>query len=328
MPLRRGTAAKLRCLMPALAVFAHFDPHGLVAPHVLRHLEALATVVDRLIVVSTASLTDTTRAELSARGELVERFNEGYDFYSWKTGLDHAGAWWEADHVILANDSVVGPLVGYGRIIAAMDERRAPVWGITASEESEPHVQSYVLGFGPAGLRSPLVRAFWLGMTPMANRSAVIAAYELGLSRLLRAAGMPAQAYFVPSARDDLVARYRRARFAALRVLQTPPAPKAAVAGPVARRAQALRAGRPYLRRGAAYNPMIALWDRTLDARLPFVKVETLRDDPYQLDPDGASMLTACEHAHPEAFSGVREYLERIRGDYERLGRGRRKVRG
>jgi hypothetical protein len=313
--------------MPDLAVFAHFDPHGQVAPHVLRHLEALAVAVDRVIVVTTASLTGTARAELTARGELVERPNEGYDFFSWKTGLDHAGAWWESGHVVLANDSVVGPLVGYGRIIATMDDRGASVWGITASEESEPHVQSYVLGFGPTGLRSPLVRAFWLGMTPLASRSAVIAAYELGLSRLLRAAGIPAQAYFVPSPRDDLVARYRRARFAARRTLQEPPGPHAPARGPVADRLQALRAGRPYLQPGAAYNPMIALWDRALDARLPFVKVETLRDDPYQLDPDGEGLLAACEQAHPNAFSGVREYLERTRGDYEQLGRARRKAR-
>ncbi|HET9658551.1 MAG TPA: rhamnan synthesis F family protein [Kineosporiaceae bacterium] len=308
--------------MLTFAVFAHYDPHGQVAPHVLYHLDALATSVNRLIIVSTATLTPGARQDLTRRGELVERGNEGYDFCSWQAGLERLEPWWKADLLLLANDSVVGPLTGYRQILDGIAARGATAWGITATAEAEPHVQSYLLGFSGATLCSPLLRAFWLGMTPAPDRGAAIERYELGLSRMLRIAGMPPQAYFRPTSWDDLVARTRRARAAARRS----PGAAAGPSGPLRRRRQAWEAARPFLARGGTYNPMIALWDRALDGRLPFVKIESLRDDPYHLDRHGDRMLSACERAHPAAFFGVREYLQRTRADYERLGRVRRKV--
>src|SRR5436853_7019678 len=41
-----------------LAVMAHYDYRGGVGPHVRRQVETLASAVDRLLVVSTADLTD------------------------------------------------------------------------------------------------------------------------------------------------------------------------------------------------------------------------------------------------------------------------------
>jgi lipopolysaccharide biosynthesis protein len=281
--------------MRRLGVFAHFDPQGEAAPHVLRHLDALNDAADRVVVVTTAQLTASARHELGARGEVVERANEGYDFYSWRTGLEHIGDWFRYDHVLLANDSVVGPVLPYPRILAAM-EHRAPAWGIVKSQERTPHLQSFVMGFFPPALRSPLFQAFWRGMVPLSQRSEVIVRYELGLARLLAVAMLDTSAYFEPTRRDDAIGRRRRARLAS-------------------------GESRRLLRRGGAYNPMIALWDRALDGRLPFVKIETLRDDPYRLD--GDRMLAACERAHPDAFDGVRRYLERTRADYARMGRSR-----
>jgi rhamnosyltransferase len=281
--------------MRRLGVFAHFDPQGEAAPHVLRHLDALNAAADRVVIVTTAQLTSSARHALSAHGEVVERANEGYDFYSWRTGLEHIGDWFRYDHVLLANDSVVGPVLPYPRILAAM-EHRAPAWGIVKSQERTPHLQSFVMGFFPPALRSPLFQAFWRGMVPLSQRSEVIVRYELGLARLLAAAMLNTSAYFEPTRRDDATGRRRRARLAS-------------------------GESRRLLRRSGAYNPMIALWDRALDGRLPFVKIETLRDDPYRLD--GDRMLAACERAHPEAFGGVRRYLERTRAEYARMGRSR-----
>lgn len=193
--------------MPALSVFAHFDPHGDVAPHVLGHLDALAEVSGRLLIVTTAQLTPSSRKQLEARGELIERDNEGYDFYSWKVGLDHAGDWTALPDLLLANDSVVGPLVPYRQILTAAGDSAVGAhgagswgfWGITKNQEGGEHLQSYLLGFSEVTLRNPLFAAFWRGMAPLSKRSEVIARYERGIHRLLAAGGVRSHAYFEPT---------------------------------------------------------------------------------------------------------------------------------
>jgi hypothetical protein len=301
-------------------VAAHFDPHGHAADYFLRHLDELAKVCPQIVVVSTAELTEGARADLKRRAELIERTNEGYDFFSWKVGLDSLGAWWESDGLILVNDSVVGPLVPYETIIDEMSRRAAPFWGITASREMEPHLQSFLLGFESATLESPLLRAFWHGMVPLANRAQVIAHYERGLSKLLTVAGLSGKPYFEATAKDEVTARLRRSRYAYKRA-RTRALGRQSVEPTPSRRRSALRAGKFLVPEGA-YNPMIALWDRALPGRLPFVKLETLRDDPYRLD-DEHQMLSKLERRHPEAFAGVRDHLERTSPAYEELGRGR-----
>ena len=186
--------------MSTLAAFAHFDPDGLVAPHVERHLRELATVADRLVVVSTAPLTDRSRATLAGYGRLIERENVGYDFCSWRAGLlpeliGNAGSAAGWDRVLISNDSCVGPLLPYQRILAEMSASGADVWGVALSREFEPHIQSFFVCFEAAVVRSPLLRAFWNAVTPVANRWFVVNRYELGLSRLMRTAGFTLGSY-------------------------------------------------------------------------------------------------------------------------------------
>ena len=62
-------------------------------------------------------------------------------------------------------------------------------------------------------------------------------------------------------------------------------------------------------------NPAVAFADRVLlDDRLPLVKFDTLRYDPYALSAD--HLLAQCEAARPETFDGVRDFLSRTRDRY------------
>jgi SAM-dependent methyltransferase len=315
--------------MDTLAILAHFDPDGLVAPHVLRHIEALGQVAERLVVVSSADLVDSAAADISERAELVRRHNEGYDFASWQAGLRHVGSWRDAQRVIIANDSVVGPVVPYSTIVQRAVDSGVPWWGITASRERSPHLQSYVLGFERAALVHPALEAFWDSLVLVENRLEAVLQGEIGLSESMAAAGLVGVPFFVPTLEDDKVARGRRARAEYLRRMTTLAVPLTTEASsdepPVAQpstRTRAQRAAAGYLLPGAAYNPMNALWDRVLDGRLPFVKLETLRDDPYLLDSYDV-MLTELEEAFPHEFEGVRGYLERVRPMFAEVGRGR-----
>ena len=92
---------------------AQFDPRGTLGPHVRRQVEALAGAVDELVVVSTSELTGEARQFLAGAARLIERENTGYDFLSYKAGLD-ASDLERYDEVTITNDSYVGLAGGPG----------------------------------------------------------------------------------------------------------------------------------------------------------------------------------------------------------------------
>lgn len=283
---------------------AHYDPDGRLAPHAARTAAALLEVADRVLLVSTAGLTDAARAAVPAGVEVLERENSGYDFGSWKAGLTRLGVLsgpGEGDpEVLICNDSCVGPLVPYGSITAAMADRPCDFWGLTRTLRRGLHVQSFFVVFRPWVVRSPAFRRFWSELVPVSDRRQVIARHEVGLSVALQGAGFASDSYYRETPADRRLARERHLWWAVNAARLRPPGKRLAA-----------------LRRmpGEPWNPMAALADRALDGgRLPVVKLDTLRYDPYRLG--SANLLQACERAYPDAFAGVREHLARTGGAY------------
>lgn len=289
--------------MTTLAVFSHFDPDGVVAPHVRRYVQELSGAVDRTVIVSTAELAGPEHAALADHGELIVRENTGYDFYSWKVGLERVGDWAGYDRVVLANDSAVGPLRPMEEILRIGPECPADFWGMTRSQEVLPHVQSWFLVFERAALERPELVGFWRDMVPVSERQSVVVQYELGLSTLLLEAGLHQGAFLRPTQ-----AQFVRAQKRFEKVLRSRPDMAA-----MARRTSGARTEAEWLqirRRRPPWNPTHVYWDAALDGGLPFVKVELLRDDPYELGRQ--QILTQLERTFPEQFAGVRAYLRRV----------------
>ncbi len=281
-----------------LVVFACFDPDGEIAPHVRRHIEAWRTESRRLIAVTTSSLTDEARAWLGANTELVERENYGYDFYSYRTGILAAGDLSGYDEVVICNDTFVGPLRPYAGIFADMAAVPVDFWGMTRSLRIAPHLQSFFVVFRRWVVGSKAFADFWQGMAPVSDRREVIHRYEVGLSRRLVEAGFTMGSYFTETDGDRRLARARVAWW----VLHRP----GGRSGGFRRTAE---------RMNEAWNPTYALADAALrDARLPLVKLDVLRSDPYGLG--AAGLLRRCETAHPAAFAGVRAFLDRTAPRY------------
>ena len=172
-------------------VFVNFDAHGIVDRHVLHHLGALRTEGYEIIFVcNSPSLADAEIAKLRTFcREIVLRDNRGYDFGAWKAGISRLDDLAHLDHLIIANDSVYGPLRPLGPMIAAMRSRGYDFWGITESIEVRPHLQSYFICFEASVLRSSVFRRFWDNFPLYSEKFRVIFAGEIGLSTRLRRAG-------------------------------------------------------------------------------------------------------------------------------------------
>lgn len=286
-----------------LAIVAHWDPRGDAAPHFLRLLEQLGEHFEKIVVASPAPLTPDAESEISARAELLRRGNYGYDFGSWRDGLEQCD--WAAgfDEVLLTNDSYVGFFRPLGEILDEMSSRPVDVWGITRTSRVNDHIQSYFLYFTASVVRSQAFLRYWTNMKLAKDRRAAILAHEVGISRAMVDAGFRLGSYFEPNndERADAIRRgehwlNRRTREFRERF----PRPVDNYFDP--RRGNGL---------GEAnfLNWSSAFADAALaEGRLPVLKLDVLRYDPFWLDSE--ALFRAMEAEYPERMESVRDFIK------------------
>lgn len=240
---------------PTLCVFAHYDRDGIIDDYVVRYLSELDSLGCEIVFVSSApSVSDAQIDKVKPYcAQIVLRENIGYDFASWRDGLACCEDLSRFERVIIANDSVYGPLTDLRPAFDAMATRQTEVWGITDSMRYGRHLQSYFLVFGRAAVQSGVFRKFWQELPDYRFKHVVIMRCEVGLSRRLHAAGF------------ELVALYDyRGMSAHLdNVVKT-------------------RSWRNWP--GAPVNMTHWGWRALLEAGSPFLKVQLLRDNPKKVD--------------------------------------------
>ncbi|MEO8297186.1 MAG: rhamnan synthesis F family protein [Burkholderiales bacterium] len=250
---------------PWAAVVAHYDVDGRVAEHLQRTVRLLQQRGATVCFVSTR-LSDAAAAQLAPHAQVIRRDNVGYDFWSYKVGIDALGLPGAFDRLLLLNSSMVvtDPARLLDRHLALAPQ--TDVLGLTLSHEVQPHLQSFWLGFERAALHSAAFAQWWQTMQPLSDREAVIAQQELGLSAHFARAGLRLGALHRPSRADQLRA--------VLRAVDNGFLPfDAGSDGPVAiDPAWAER-----------LNPTMYAWDSVF-AQLGVLKLELLKRNPHRIN--------------------------------------------
>lgn len=281
--------------MSLLVVMAHFDVARTLREHVRQALENYASAADRVIVVSTSGLSEASMAQLPQRVEFATRRNFGYDFFSYKWALDLDDEYPDYDQILIVNDSFVGPVVPLAEITNSEQAARYDMMGMTLSSRHGEHAQSFFVLVNKFVARSKRFRSFWKDMVPISERMDVIQRYEVGFSRTIADAGFSVGSYFVPSPYEERLAAARYQWHAEHRLDRRYPQRTIAETHAIDLSAK-------------PWNPGVAYADRILLAdRLPILKFDTLRYDPYSLG--AAHLLAECIAAKPEYFSSVATYL-------------------
>ena len=182
-------------------VVAHYDPAGRAARH-LRELVSHLASLGRVVFVST-NLAHSEAQGLRAAGiEVITRPNEGYDFFSYRRGMEALGELSVIDALTILNSSFV--CLDPPTLTARFFSRLSPdidVLGITSNYEYAAHVQSYWMSFETRRvLDSPAFASFWRDMQPVSDRDLVIPRYEVGLSQAMNRAGLRLASAFTPPA--------------------------------------------------------------------------------------------------------------------------------
>ncbi len=180
-----------------LAIYAVYVPDGRLKTYHRNMLRALqqagyATVIVNSTFTGAVCLQEQT-CDL-AEGIILRRGN-GRDFASWVIALTHlAPALASADHLLLLNDSLIGPFGNLGSVIKAMESDRADFKGLTESNETAHHLQSSLLMLTREAVFSRPFLSFLLRFVPGLTRKQVIEDGEIGLSQQMMAAGVTATA--------------------------------------------------------------------------------------------------------------------------------------
>lgn len=264
-----------------LCVLAHFDRDGVVDDYVVSYLRALDELGCETVFVSTAENLDdeSIREIMPFCSKFIIKQNTGYDFASWRTGLEAVGDLSAYDRLITANDSVYGPLQDLRKIFAEMGGRNVAFWGITDSLKYSRHLQSYFLVYDKPVLRSEVFGEFWRKLPDYRHKYVVIIQGEVGLSRRLVAAGFD---------------------FAAYCPIET------------VQEAQQADAGLAAKFRDPRTSPTHRGWRALMRAGCPFLKIQLLRDNPMQV-PDLDDWETFLGEVSGYDLDLIRNHLARVK---------------
>jgi lipopolysaccharide biosynthesis protein len=85
-----------------VAIVAHFDANGLLENNFRDVLSCIEQVCDRVILVTTSDIDLKSTTDFSNL-TVIKRPNIGYDFYSYRVGLQNAFCDSDIENVILIN---------------------------------------------------------------------------------------------------------------------------------------------------------------------------------------------------------------------------------
>lgn len=293
-------------LGPSVVVFAHFDRTGRIPDHTRAYVRALRAEGLEIVFVSNAGrLAAADLAWISGEASrILIRRNVGYDFAAWRDAMAECRLPAPTTELlVLANDSVYGPLHQLAPMLARIDFAAADVWGLTDSWQQRFHLQSFFLAFGPRALQHEVFGRFWRSVRNVRSKEWVVRRCEIGLTQVLTSAGLRCKAIWpyhavIQSLRNGVALNDRAAEDRPDHTVNSEQEcdPRRR-ADPPARdsRYTTRRILRAAARR-APLNPTADLWRVLIEQGFPFLKRELVRENPSRV-PDVADWASVVDEA-------------------------------
>ena len=132
----------------SVALYVHYAPGGHVSEMVRRQVSLLKEAGFAVVfITASTSIPEADWQGIRAVAALVvQRRNFGLDFGAWQDVVPEVRRRWPAlKELMLANDSVLGPVHPLKPVIQAMRSGGNGLFGLTESLQGGPHLQSYML---------------------------------------------------------------------------------------------------------------------------------------------------------------------------------------
>ena len=271
-PIRRMEPGAIGCDPDdPVALYVHYSASGRISPMVLRQLAAYRQAGFAIVFISMAEAipaADWAAAAVDC-ALLVQRRNFALDFGAWHDlAPEVARRWPRAPELLLANDSVLGPIRPMAPVLAALRDGGEGLFGMTESRQGGVHLQSYLLVARGQTAVADLM-AFLRDLRLSVSKWLVVRRGELALARHMAARGHRVAALF----------GYRRLVAATL----ADPVERAYLAGLHPRLAADLAVAARQLWNWPL-NPTSHFWQAIVRRKgFPFLKTELIRRNPGRL---------------------------------------------
>jgi rhamnosyltransferase len=146
-------------------VYAGYHKQSRIRPDVFEQIKSLSSKYSIIYVVSAdeSIKADPLYSELSElTSRIIIRSNIGYDFGSWKMGINLLGEKTKnIKSLLLMNDSLYGPIFSMDKLI--LDTLNSPydITSMTASSQFRYHGQSYYVSYSNKVINSEVFKKFW-----------------------------------------------------------------------------------------------------------------------------------------------------------------------
>jgi hypothetical protein len=290
-------------LGPRVCVYVHFDANGIVHEHSRFYLQALVERGVSVVFVSNSGRLSDESLEHVRRvcARILLCRNRGYDFGGYRDAILNLGIEpGKFTALMLANDSVYGPITPLSRLLDQLDSTAADVWGASDSWQHRYHLQTYFMAFGPTAIAHPAFAEIWRNVRNVRSKDAAIHHYEIKLTRRLQAAGLRCKAVW--DYYDLIDAAY----------LLTEGRGGDGKADPVVPALEQL-ASRTLSAASSriALNPTSDLWLLLLWIGCPFIKKELLRQNPGRV-PGVFAWHRVISSRAPNLYRAILDDLKRV----------------
>ncbi len=130
-----------------VVIVAHWDPDNIIDPYVVYQCKNFIKLGKEVILISSHPIQECHALSTSHTWchAIIYRTCPGYDFTSWKAGLDCFPSLFEAKELTLTNDSYFGPINSFGNTYKRMEIFSCDFWGMNYSLTRKPHLQSFFI---------------------------------------------------------------------------------------------------------------------------------------------------------------------------------------
>ena len=170
-------------------VFAHYHTKGQLRKDIVNFLNTSKKTFTKIIFIST-KISPNELKKLHKNIKIIRRNNVGYDFYSYKIGINYFIKKFQGNfdnkNLYFTNSSIL--FIQPNKIIKKITKIRLKndeFWGISRSLMYTDHIQSYFFFFSAKILEYKEILSWWKTIKPLNNRHKIILKYELGLSKVM-----------------------------------------------------------------------------------------------------------------------------------------------
>lgn len=184
--------------MKRLAIFAFYNGKGLINDYVVTYLEYLKEVSNSIIFVADNEPNIKELSKIYPLVSHIESYHHGeYDFGSYKIGFKYAKEHYlldDVDEIILCNDSCFC-VDSLKPAFDKMGTKSCDFWSMTASNEYEPHLQSFFLVVKKKLFNSEVFSNYLDNVKHLDSFLEIVNTYEIPLKKNFEKEGFKSASY-------------------------------------------------------------------------------------------------------------------------------------